>query len=311
MKWSEISIHTSNEAIEPVSNILHEAGAAGVVIEDSFDSIKEQNGKFGEIYELNPEDYPKEGAVIKAYFPVNSFLAETIDEIKNAIESLTQYDIDIEPNIITVSEVDEEDWATEWKKYYHPVKVSEKITIVPCWEDYEKRSEEEIVVVLDPGMAFGTGNHPTTVMSIQALEKFVQPGDSVIDVGTGSGVLSIAAALLGADRVLALDLDEIAVKSAGDNCKRNKVEQIVTVQQNDLLDGIDTEADVIVANLLAEIILRFSGQAYRNLKPGGIFIASGITAQKRETVENHLRENGFSIMETLMMEDWITTIAKK
>ena len=223
MKWSEISIHTTNEAIEPISNILHEAGASGVVIEDPFELVKTREDQFGEIYQLNPKDYPEEGVIVKAYLPINSFLGETIEEIKSAINNLIIYNIDIGKNDVSVSEVHEEEWATAWKKYYHPVKISKRFTVVPTWEEYTPVNSDEIIIELDPGMAFGTGTHPTTVMSIQALERTVKKGDSVIDVGTGSGVLSIAAAMLGAEKVKALDLDEVAVQSAKLNLKLNKV----------------------------------------------------------------------------------------
>src|SRR6476660_9259567 len=217
MKWSEISIHTTNEAVEPISNILHEAGASGVVIEDPFELTKEREDQFGEIYQLNPDDYPEEGVMVKAYLPVNSFLGETVEAIKDSINNLIIYDIDIGINKVTISEVHEEEWATAWKKYYHPVKISERFTIVPTWEEYSPVKSDELIIELDPGMAFGTGTHPTTVMCIQALERTVQPGDLVVDVGTGSGVLSIAAALLEAKQVQSLDLDDVAVQSAKQN----------------------------------------------------------------------------------------------
>ena len=311
MKWSEIGILTTNEAVEPISNILHEAGASGVVIEDPLDLIKEREDQFGEIYQLNPEDYPKEGVIIKAYLPVNSHLAETVEEIKLAINNLVQYNIDIGKNKVSLSEVREEEWATAWKQYYHPVKISEKFTIVPTWEDYTPVQSDELIIELDPGMAFGTGTHPTTVMSIQALESIVKEGDTVIDVGTGSGVLSIACALLKAKSVLALDLDQVAVDSAKLNIKLNKVQNIVTVKQNNLLDGITEKVDVIVGNLLAEIIVRFPDKAYELLHEGGHFITSGIINQKRNLVETALKKAGFTIEETLLMEDWVTIIAKK
>ncbi|WP_374721702.1 50S ribosomal protein L11 methyltransferase [Peribacillus tepidiphilus] len=310
MKWSEIAIHTTNEAVEPISNILHEAGASGVVIEDPLELVKERRDEFGEIYQLDPNDYPEEGVIIKAYLPVTSFLGETVEGIKEAINNLILYDIDLGLNSVTISEVNEEEWATAWKKYYHPVKISEKFTIVPTWEEYEPHSDE-IIIELDPGMAFGTGTHPTTVMCIQALEKTVQPGDTVIDVGTGSGVLSIAAAKLNAKSVLALDLDEIAVKSAKLNAKLNKVHEVVTVRQGNLLDGIQDSADVIVANILAEVIVRFTNDAAKIVKPGGYFITSGIIQQKKQEVKESLLAAGFMIEETLSMEDWIAFIAKK
>ncbi|AXI40152.1 MAG: 50S ribosomal protein L11 methyltransferase [Bacillaceae bacterium] len=311
MKWSEISIHTTEEAVEPISNILHEAGAGGVVIEDPYDLIKEREDQYGEIYQLDPEDYPDEGVIIKAYLPVNSFLGETVEGIKERINNLLLYDIDLGRNHITISEVNEEEWATAWKKYYRPVKVSKKFTIVPTWELYEPAHTDELIIELDPGMAFGTGTHPTTVLCIQALEKKVQKGNIVIDVGTGSGVLSIASALLGADKVIALDLDPVAVDSARLNVKLNKVQHLVQVKQNNLLDDIDVKANVIVANILAEVILRFVRDAHERLENGGYFITSGIIQNKKHEVEQALIEAGFTIEETMTMEDWVAFIAKK
>ncbi|MBS4215599.1 MULTISPECIES: 50S ribosomal protein L11 methyltransferase [Neobacillus] len=312
MKWSEISIHTTNEAIEPISHILHEAGASGVVIEDPFELTKEREDQFGEIYQLNPDDYPEEGVIVKAYMPVNSFLGETVEAIKDSINNLILFNIDIGINKVTISEVNEEEWATAWKKYYNPVKISEKFTIVPTWEIYNPVSSDELIIELDPGMAFGTGTHPTTVMCIQALERTVRPGDRVIDVGTGSGVLSIAAAMLRAEDVRAYDLDEVAVTQAKLNIKLNKVHNMVNVSQNNLLDGVEEgSADVIVANILAEVILRFTDDAARIVKPGGYFITSGIIQQKKDQVKEALVSSGFEITETILMEDWVAIISKR
>ena len=311
LKWSEISIHTTNEAVEPISNILHEAGASGVVIEDPLELVKERADQFGEIYQLNPQDYPEEGVIVKAYLPVNSFLGETVDEIKEAVNNLILFNIDIGKNSVSVSEVNEEEWATAWKKYYHPVKISERFTVVPTWEEYTPVSSDELIIELDPGMAFGTGTHPTTVMSIQGLERFVKKDDVVIDVGTGSGVLSIAAAMLGAKKVTALDLDEVAVQSAKMNIKLNKVHPVVDVFQNNLLEGIQEKADVIVANILAEVIVRFTDAAAQCLKPGGYFITAGIIQQKKDEVKESIESAGFQIEETVQLEDWISFIAKR
>lgn len=311
MKWSELSIHTTNEAIEPVSNILHEAGASGVVIEDSEDLLKEREDQFGEIWSLSPDDFPKDGVILKAYLPVNSFLGETVEAIKLAINNLVTYDINIGPNVVTISEVNEEEWATAWKKYYHPVKISQRFTIVPTWETYNPVSSDELIIELDPGMAFGTGTHPTTVMSLQALEKTVKPGQRVIDIGTGSGVLAIGAALLGAKQVHALDLDDIAVKAAGINVKLNKVQDRVTVAGGNLVDTIEEPGDVVVANILAEIIISFTDDAFEVVKPGGYYITSGIISAKKNDVKEALERSGFKIEDIMMMEDWVTIISKK
>ncbi|KRF49770.1 ribosomal protein L11 methyltransferase [Bacillus sp. Soil745] len=311
MKWSEFAIQTTNEAVEPVSNILHEAGASGVVIEDPLELVKERENVFGEIYHLNPDDYPDEGVVIKAYLPVNSFLGDTIDAIKESINNLLLFDIDLGKNVVSISEVNEEEWATAWKKYYNPVKISERFTIVPTWEDYTPVSSDELIIELDPGMAFGTGTHPTTVMCIQALERTVTPGDLVVDVGTGSGVLSIAAALLDAKRIQSLDLDEVAVQSAKQNVEINNVQDKVSVSQGNLLDGVNEQADIVVANILAEVIMRFTDDVAKVVKPGGFFIASGIIQTKKQDVKEAIIASGFTVEETILMEDWVAIIAKR
>ncbi|MFJ7735330.1 50S ribosomal protein L11 methyltransferase [Lysinibacillus sp. NPDC097287] len=311
MKWSELSIHTTNEAVEAISNILHEAGASGVVIEDSAEYAKPREDQFGEIYALNEADFPQAGVIVKAYLSESSFLNETVEEIKAAITNLTNFNIDIGDNVVSIVEVNEEDWATAWKQYYHPVKISERFTIVPTWEDYTPVATDELIIELDPGMAFGTGTHPTTVMCLQGLEKVVQPGDTVVDIGTGSGVLSIGAAMLGAKSVHALDLDEVAVRSAKENVELNKVSDTVSVFHGNLLDTVKEPADVVVANILAEIIMSFTDDAFTIVKPGGLYVTSGIIGAKREDVKVALEASGFVIEEVLMMEDWVAIIARR
>ncbi|RHW38584.1 50S ribosomal protein L11 methyltransferase [Lysinibacillus yapensis] len=309
MKWAELSVLTTNEAVEAISNIFHEAGASGVVIEDSTEMEKERVDQFGEIYDLDPNDFPTSGVVVKAYLPASSFLVETVEELKLAITNLENFDINLGDNLFSITEVNEEDWATAWKQYYHPVKISERFTIVPTWEEYTPVNTDELIIELDPGMAFGTGTHPTTVMCLQALEKVVKQGDFVVDVGTGSGVLSIAAAMLGAKKVHALDLDPVAVKSAKENIEHNKVQQIAEVYQGNLLDTVTGQADVVVANILAEVIMTFTDDAFSIVKPGGVFVTSGIINAKKEDVKQALVESGFTIKEVLMMEDWVAIIA--
>lgn len=311
MKWSELSIHTKNEAVEAISNILHEAGASGVVIEDSAEYTKPREDQFGEIYALSEEDFPESGVIVKAYLSESSFLIETVEEIKAAITNLTNFNIDIGENIVSIVEVNEEDWATAWKQYYHPVKISERFTIVPTWEEYTPVSTDELIIELDPGMAFGTGTHPTTVMCLQGLEKVVKPGDTVVDIGTGSGVLSIGAALLGAKSVHALDLDEVAVRSAKENVELNNVSDRVSVFHGNLLDTVKEPADVVVANILAEIIMSFTDDAFTIVKPGGLYVTSGIIGAKRDDVKAALEASGFVIQEVLMMEDWVAIIARR
>ena len=311
MKWSEIAIHTTHEATEAVANIFHEAGSSGVIIEDSAEPDREREDLFGEIYELDKDDFPSEGVIVKAYLPVNSFLIETMKDIERLIAELPNYGLNVGRNEVKTSEVDDEDWATAWKKYYHPVKISGRFTIVPTWEDYDPVDSDELIIELDPGMAFGTGTHPTTVLCMQALEKYVKKDDIVVDVGTGSGVLSIGAAMLGAKSVQALDLDLTAVTVAKENIELNNVEKLIEVTHGNLLESVKIQPNMIIANILAEVIMSFSADAATLLPEDGLFIVSGIIGEKRDLVKNDLLEKGFEIIESVLMEDWVAIIAKK
>ncbi|MBY7143339.1 50S ribosomal protein L11 methyltransferase [Virgibacillus sp. NKC19-3] len=311
MKWSEICIHTTNEAMEPISNILNEAGANGLVIEDPLDLVKERETFFGEVYELNPNEYPKDGVYIKAYLPEDEHLDKVVEQIKHAIADLENYGIDIGKNHITLREINEEDWSNAWKKYYKPIHISDKVTIIPTWEEYTPVSNNETIIELDPGMAFGTGTHPTTILSIRALEKHVKNEDVVIDVGSGSGVLSIASALLGASNVHAYDLDDVAVKSTKTNAELNQLDNQIIAKQNNLLDHVDIKANIIVSNILAEIIIQFVQDAWKNLDFGGLFIMSGIIQAKQKVVKDKLEQHGFEIVEVDALEDWISITARK
>lgn len=311
MKWTEVCIHTTNEAMEPIANVLAEAGITGLVIEDPLDLVKDRPTLFGEIYELNPDHYPTEGIYMKIYLPSDRFFTNKLREIKKAIDDLADFSIDLGINKITQNDVHEEEWETAWKKYYKPTKITENITIVPTWERYEAISENELMIELDPGMAFGTGTHPTTVLSIQALEDYVKNDDLVLDVGCGSGVLSIAAGLLGAKQVYAYDLDEIAIKSTTSNVALNHLSNKITVKQNDLLHQVQHSADIIVSNILAEIIVKFVQDAWNNLKEDGYFITSGIIQKKKQFIVNELQKIGFKIIEINSQDEWISIVAQK
>lgn len=311
MKWSEICIHTTAEAVEAVSNILHEAGANGVVIEDPEVLHREWDTPYGEIYQLSPDDFPQEGVYVKAYFPVTSHLGETVDAIKFQLNELLRYGLDVGRGTLTVTEVHEDEWASAWKKYYKPVSVSERMTITPIWEEYRPSRDDEIVIEMDPGMAFGTGTHPTTILCLRALEKYVKQGDRIFDVGTGTGILSIAAAKLGASRVVAMDLDEVAVRSAQENVKINKVQHVVEVRQNNLLDGMEGPVEIVVANILAEVIIRFTDDVARVLVDGGLYITSGIIGSREADVKASLTASGLEVVETVAIDDWVAIIAKK
>ncbi|APB31939.1 50S ribosomal protein L11 methyltransferase [Vagococcus teuberi] len=311
MKWNQLSVITSSEAVEAVSSILMEAGANGVAIEDSMDLVNFESDPFGEILDKETFSHRKEGAEVIAYFPETLFLPEIIPSIQLKVEELTTFGLDIGKHSITASEVEESDWATAWKKYYHPVNISRYLTIVPEWQDYTPNNPDEHIIYLDPGMAFGTGTHPTTRLTLQALEVTLRGGETVLDVGTGSGVLSIASKFLGAKDVYAYDLDEVAVNSAKENMALNPIATDVHVSANDLLNGVDKKADVIVANILADIIVLMLKDAHRCLKDDGTLIISGIIEDKVPMILEELEKESFVVDQLFKQKDWYAIIVKK
>lgn len=307
MIWEEIKIHTTYEAIEPIVNVLETFNITGIVVKEP---IKNEQS-VDSIYELNPDDYPETGVYVIFYLLKDDEVKDTLQNIKEKINYLTSFGIDLGENKYYINSIEEKDWANEWKKYYYPVKVTENITITPTWEKYKPKSEDEVIIKLDPGMAFGTGTHQTTRLCIEALEKYLKQGSHVIDVGCGSGILSIVSAKLGAKTVLSLDVDPLAIKSTKYNAQLNDVEELLTIKQNSLLENIYQEVDLIVSNILAEIIIQFPKEAYNNLKKGGIFITSGIIQDKEDLVKKHLIDAGFTIKEIWEKDHWISIIAEK
>lgn len=311
MKWHEVKVETGSTAVEAVSNILMEAGASGVAIEDALDAENYQTDGFGELLEKENFTELEEGALVMAYFPETIFLPEILPAIKSRLGKLPDFGLDIGKNLVTVSVVAESDWATAWKKYYHPVRITRYLTIVPSWEEYTPACADEKVIILDPGMAFGTGTHPTTSLTLQALESVLRGGETVLDVGTGSGVLSIACRHLGAGEVYAYDLDEVAVRAARENMDMNPIAEDVHVSANDLLTGVEIEADVIVANILADIIVLMLDDAWRLLKKEGHLIISGIIEDKRDMILEAVYTQGFETAQIFQEQDWYTMILKK
>lgn len=321
MIWKEITIHTTEEAVEMVSNFLHEAGAGGVTIEEHADNDKPRDTSLGQWFEIPPNDIPEGEAKISGYFPEGLDIDEVIAEVRMRIEELKNYEIDPGDAEITVRDVSEDDWANNWKQYFKPLRVSERLTIKPTWEDYTPQSPRERIIELDPGMAFGTGTHPTTSLCLRTLETIIREGDEVIDVGTGSGILAIGACRLGASKVLALDLDPVAVSSATENTRLNGLEDRIQVVESDLLSVLQGEGSsdvevklpvrVVVANILAEIILLFIEDVYQALESGGYYIASGIYKNKEQAVQEALIAAGFELERTAREEDWVAFVARK
>ena len=261
MDWLEAVVHTTTMGADIVSDVLMNAGAVGTAIEDRYDvtSSKKSDG----MWDMIDEDVLKhmsEDVLVKAYFKSDASAPETLHLVEQKLGEIAKMDMGFDMGSLTLDTqgVREQDWAENWKKYYKPFRAGERLVIKPSWEAYEPKAGD-LVLELDPGMAFGTGTHETTFMCMEQLEKYVTPGCRAIDVGCGSGILGLAAAKLGAADVLAIDLDELAVKVAAENTEKNGLSNVVRVAHGDLLEKREEKADVIVANIIADVICYLCG----------------------------------------------------
>lgn len=305
-KWQELTVTINREAEEIISNLLIEMGSQGVAIEDSADYLKEDN-PFGELF---PDIEQTDRIRVTAYYPENADIEALQKELIEVLSHLSKEDTSLENFQLSQKELLEEDWAENWKKYYEPARISHDLTIVPSWTDYTASPNEKLIF-LDPGMAFGTGTHPTTKMSLFALEQIIRGGETVIDVGTGSGVLSIASSLLGAKEIYAYDLDDVAVKVAKENIDLNQNMDNIHVSAGDLLKNVPHKAQVIVANILADILIHLTDDAYRLLNDEGYLIMSGIITEKRDMVQEAAQKAGFYLETHMIQGEWNAFIFKK
>lgn len=307
--WIEVKVLTTSESVEPISGIFYTLDCKGVSIEDPNDILgREQGPLTWDFADINVLEHKGEYAVVKGYFSDEDNIDEVVTYVKEKVKEIKDMGFDIGRGEVLVEKTHEEDWANNWKKYYKPSKVGEKIVVKPIWEDYEKK-DDELVVELDPGMAFGTGDHETTRMCIQALEKYVEKDSTVFDVGTGSGILAIAAAKLGAKKAVGVDLDPVAVESAKENVSYNNLDNIEVLYGN-LVEVIEGKADIVVANIIAEIICILIDDVKRVLKQGGMFITSGIIHERVKMVTDKLEESGFEVIKVNKDGEWNCIIAK-
>ena len=307
--WIEIRVITKSEALEPISGIFYGLDCKGVAIEDPQDILgREQGPLTWDFADINVLEHKGKFAVVKGYFSEEDNIDEVVKYVKEKVEEIKNMGFDIGLGTVEVEKMHEEDWANNWKKYYKPVKVGEKIVIRPIWEEYEKK-DGELVISLDPGMAFGTGEHETTRMCIQALEKYVKNDSTVFDIGCGSGILSIAAAKLGAKMAIGVDLDPVAVESANENLKFNDVDNIKILEGN-LIDVIDGKADIVIANIIAEVICILTEDVSKVINKNGYFITSGIINERVTMVTDKLNECGFEVIKINNDGEWNCIIAK-
>ncbi|KAB2952289.1 50S ribosomal protein L11 methyltransferase [Heliorestis acidaminivorans] len=310
MKWRELSITTWQANMDALSDIFESVGAIGMVVEDPQLIADYIASNSWDHYDVEIPDVPPGMVRLKAYLPVDSRLDERLNLLQH--ELLARENTEgWSGHTVTFNDLLEEDWANAWKAFFKPEKVGQRIVIRPSWEDYEAK-DDELVISIDPGMAFGTGNHPTTVMCIRALEDYLNTDELVMDVGTGSGVLAITAALLGASSVKAFDNDPIAVNVARENVAMNELDSIVKVEEKDLLQGVEEESpDIIVANIVADIIIRFLPQAQQILRSGKLLITSGIIQHRLDEVVEKLTDHNFIVEELISHGEWAAIVARR
>ncbi len=308
MKWAEISIRTTHEATELIAEIFHDLGASGVVIEDPELVNTYRNSGIWDYTDI-PEATNTEVVTVKAYLPMDEELDDKLRAFEKEVDALAVHNIDKGTGDISCSEIQDEDWANNWKTYFHTEKIGDIIVIKPSWEEYTA-SPDDIVIELDPGMAFGTGTHPTTSMCIRILEEIVTGGMKIFDVGTGSGVLAIAAAKLGATEVTAVDFDPVAVTVASENVAINHANSIISVGRGDLLKGVEGKADIVIANIIADIIILLLDDIPNKLKIGGTMIASGIIADRLGDVTEAVIAHGLLVDRVLEEGGWAAMVIR-
>lgn len=309
MKWIEVRITTTAEASDAVSEMLTQIGAGGVVIQDPNDIRRE-------VSRSDSLDYADENFLdslgtdvnIMAYFDGETN-KENLKKLINEKLSFISEFLDVGKGFSGMCEVNDEDWANAWRKYYKPFRISERIVVKPSWEDYEAGGRD-IVIELDPGMAFGTGTHETTKMCAALVDKYVKKDDVVMDIGCGTGILSIVAAKLGASEVVAVDVDEVAVKVTKENCRVNGTDGVVNAFKGTIRDIKGVKADLIVANIIADVIIDMAKDLSKYLKADGIFITSGIIKERKQQVIEEYQKNGFYLVESIETGEWVAIVFK-
>ena len=331
MRWQKLTLKTTTGAVELVSNMLSDLGIDGIEIEDKIPlSEDDKNTMFINDVDILPKLDEDDGiADISFYVEEDRDLEELLNQIEDGLSDLEQF-VSIGSGTISVSDTEDKDWINNWKEFFKPFRIDETIVIKPTWETLDQVHADDLVIEIDPGTAFGTGSHETTKLAILNLKKYIKPGSNLLDVGCGSGILSIIGRKLGAGYVAGVDVDANAVKTSVENVLVNKLvatEYIGTKHlkrepdRMDFVTGnvIDSRAlreqigigcyDIIVANILADIIIPLSGVISEQLKPGGLFISSGIINTKKMVVEAALLQNGYEIIEITEMGDWVSIVA--
>lgn len=311
MEWIELIVHTTTAGTDRVSEVLMDAGASGTMIEDRSD-VPDPAKPHGiwEIIDPKLLESMPEDVLVHAWFEENASLPSLLDGIKGRLAELSSSDDDMGTLLLDMRSVNDQVWTDVWKKYFKPFHAGTHLVVKPTWEPYDPGPEDKIIEI-DPGMAFGSGTHETTGMCLSLLEEVITGGEEVIDVGTGSGILAIGAALLGAGHVLAVDIDPDAVRVAEENVRHNHVETSVSVQQGDLLKRVSAECDICVANIISDVIIAFAAPLMSHIRPGGLFICSGIVSMRSDEVQQALTDAGYEILRKETRGEWTAFLSRR
>lgn len=316
MKWIKISLKTTTEAVDFISSLFDELGLEGIQIEDNVPlSQEDKEAMYIDILPELPEDEGE--AIVTSYVSPEKDIEELKKEITEGLEEISTF-VNVGEGTITTEETDDGDWINNWKAFFKPFRVAEDIVIKPTWETLEDKKENDLVIEIDPGTAFGTGAHETTRLCITGLRKYITKETKLLDVGCGSGILSIIGLKLGAKSAVGTDIDPAALTATYENMEVNHIskEQFTAysgniIEDKELQEKVGFEKyDIVVANILADVIIPLSGEIRQHMKPGGLFISSGIIDMKREEVEAALLKNGFNIVEINTMGDWVSFVVK-
>lgn len=304
--WTEISVKVNTADIDTAGDIANMVVPYGIYIED-YSALEEETMEIAHI-DLIEESLLKKDrtkGIIHIYINPEENPMESVSFLK---ERLNASGIEHE---ITVSDCKVEDWQNNWKQYFHPMPIGEKLLIRPVWiDDYD--ADGRAVLDIEPGLAFGSGSHPTTRLCLETLERYVKNGDSVLDIGCGSGILSIATLLLGAKSALGVDIDSLAVKTAKENAKQNGfAEDHFTAVQGNLSDKVSGKFDIVVANIVADIIMEFNTEVGKFLKDDGVYITGGIIENREDEVLYSFAQNGFEVIERHENNGWLVFVLKK
>lgn len=305
MDYTRVSIFTEADNLELVASMLEDKGIIGIELQEP--------GVYSDFFnKRNSFDWDYISPSVEALQEVSSNITFYIEDTLVGIHLLDEILEDIrivDIERVEVAGVSDEDWKYKWKEYFKPTKITERIVVKPSWETYEKIGDE-LVIEIDPGMAFGTGAHPTTTLCIRLLEKYIEGGRStVLDIGCGSGILTIAAAMLGAKQVIGVEIDPEAVMVAKENIAANHLTGDVQVIQGDLTKDIDYRTDILAANLTADLIITLSKDAPCHLGKNGIFIVSGILTDKKDQVASALGASGFTVLDAPEEGEWCAMAA--